>query len=185
MMRTVVGTPNYVAPEVIIRQTNANQGYSGLMADVWSCGIILYVMLSGHQAFDDKSLKALFNKIERGQYQMSRYFSEGARNLIAKILIVDPTKRYTMNDIIADPWFRVNFDAKLLELGTDASGASDLNSAVETVGDGLLSPQAASLGDADPSRSSIGGPSNSTRNNGGGGGASVNTAALAPEDGFA
>lgn len=146
MMRTVVGTPNYVAPEVI-RQTNSGQGYNGLMADVWSCGIILYVMLSGHQAFDDKSLKALFNKIERGQYQMSRYFSDGARNLIGKILIVDPTKRYTINDILNDPWFRVGFDPKLLDIGTNA-GTVDPSSAVETVNDGLLSPQAGNLGDA-------------------------------------
>ncbi len=145
MMRTVVGTPNYVAPEVI-RQTNSGQGYNGLMADIWSCGIILYVMLSGHQAFDDKSLKALFNKIERGQYQMSRYFSEGARNLIARILVVDPTKRYTLNDILNDPWFKVGFDASLLEIGVSASNA-DPNSAVETVNDGLLSPQAGNLGD--------------------------------------
>lgn len=150
MMRTVVGTPNYVAPEVI-KQTNAQaagtHGYDGLMADVWSIGIILYVMLSGHQAFDDRSLKALFNKIERGQYAMSRHFSEGARKLIQNILIVDPAKRYSLNDIICDPWFQVGFDAKLLDIGT--SGTADPANAVETVHDGVLSPQATALGAAE------------------------------------
>lgn len=58
LMSTVCGTPNYVAPEVI-----RDQGYNGFLADLWSCGIILYVMLSGHQAFDDPNVKALFNKI--------------------------------------------------------------------------------------------------------------------------
>ena len=172
MMRTVVGTPNYVAPEVI-RQTNSGQGYNGLMADVWSCGIILYVMLSGHQAFDDKSLKALFNKIERGQYSMSRYFTEGARNLIHRILIVDPTKRYTINDILNDPWFRVNFDTSLLDIGTNAASA-DPNTAVETLNDGLLSPQAANLGDGDASS-----PNKAGKPSGG------NSGVSGAEDGFA
>jgi serine/threonine protein kinase len=105
LMSTVCGTPNYVAPEVI-----RDQGYNGFAADVWSCGIILYVMMSGHQAFDDPNVKALFNKIERGEYQMSRYFSDGAKDLIAKILVVDANRRYTINQIIAHPWFQVGFD---------------------------------------------------------------------------
>lgn len=105
LMSTVCGTPNYVAPEVI-----RDQGYSGFSADVWSCGIILYVMMSGHQAFDDPNVKALFNKIERGEYQMSRYFTEGAKDLISKILVVDAAKRLTLEEIIQHPWFQVGFD---------------------------------------------------------------------------
>jgi len=104
-MSTVCGTPNYVAPEVI-----KDRGYNGFAADVWSCGIILYVMLSGHQAFDDDNVKALFNKIERGEYRMSRYFSDSAKDLISKILVVDASRRYTINQIIAHPWFQVGFD---------------------------------------------------------------------------
>uniref|UniRef100_A0A7S1W0K7 non-specific serine/threonine protein kinase n=1 Tax=Neobodo designis TaxID=312471 RepID=A0A7S1W0K7_NEODS len=109
LMSTVCGTPNYVAPEVI-----RDQGYSGFSADVWSCGIILYVMMSGHQAFDDPNVKALFNKIERGEYQMSRYFTEGAKDLISKILVVDAAKRLTIEEIIQHPWFQVGFDASQL-----------------------------------------------------------------------
>jgi serine/threonine protein kinase len=109
LMQTVCGTPNYVAPEVI-----RDRGYDGFVADVWSCGIILYVMMSGHQAFDDSNVKALFNKIERGEYRMSRHFTEGAKDLISKILIVDPTKRLTLNQIIQHPWFQEDFDPALL-----------------------------------------------------------------------
>lgn len=105
LMQTVCGTPNYVAPEVI-----RDRGYNGFAADIWSCGIILYVMLSGHQAFEDVNVKALFNKIERGDYRMSRHFSDGAKDLISKILVVDPSQRYTINQIIAHPWFQVGFD---------------------------------------------------------------------------
>ncbi|CUG82099.1 serine-threonine protein kinase, putative [Bodo saltans] len=111
LLQTVCGTPNYVAPEVL-----KERGYNGITADVWSCGVVLFVMLAGFLPFDDPNMNALFNKIERGEYRMARHFSDQAKDLIAKMMTVDPTKRITIQGIVDHPWFQVGFDAKLLKL---------------------------------------------------------------------
>jgi|UniRef100_A0A7S4G104 serine/threonine protein kinase len=105
LLQTVCGTPNYVAPEVL-----KEHGYNGFIADIWSCGVILFVMLAGYLPFDDPNMNALFRKIEKGDYRMAKHFSPGASNLISKILVVNPQSRYTLDQIIADPWFRVGWD---------------------------------------------------------------------------
>lgn len=111
LLQTVCGTPNYVAPEVL-----KERGYNGITADVWSCGVVLFVMLAGFLPFDDPNMNALFNKIERGEYRMARHFSDQAKDLIAKMMTVDPVKRLTIQGIIDHPWFQVGFDPKLLKL---------------------------------------------------------------------
>lgn len=112
LLQTVCGTPNYVAPEVL-----KEKGYNGFTADLWSCGVILFVMLAGYLPFDDPNMNALFNKIERGEFRMAKYFSPEVKDLISKMLVVDPDKRYTLDDVIAHPWFRVGWDdAKFQEL---------------------------------------------------------------------
>lgn len=107
---TVCGTPNYVAPEVL-----SDRGYNGFLADIWSCGVILFVMLAGYLPFDDPNTNALFNKIERGEYRMSRHFSEGARDIIQRLLVVESSKRLTLAGIIAHPWFQVGWDDEMLK----------------------------------------------------------------------
>lgn len=107
LLQTVCGTPNYVAPEVL-----KERGYNGIIADIWSCGVVLFVMLAGYLPFDDQNMNALFNKIERGEYRMARHFSDGAKDIIGKMLTVDPTKRITVQGIIDHPWFQVGFDAR-------------------------------------------------------------------------
>jgi 5'-AMP-activated protein kinase catalytic alpha subunit len=150
VMRTVCGTPNYVAPEVIRMnsvprnpQTGERaSGYNGFTADVWSCGIILFIMLSGRQAFDDDDIKALFNKIERGQYQMSRHISDGPKSLIERMLCTDPAQRITINDIIKHPWFQVGFDNSELTSGIERPVMDEEEAARNAVTnvDGQLSP---------------------------------------------
>jgi len=116
LLQTVCGTPNYVAPEVL-----KEKGYNGFTADLWSCGVILFVMLAGYLPFDDPNMNALFNKIERGEYRMAKYFSPEVKDLISKMLLVDPEKRYGLEDVIAHPWFRVGWDeAKFQEVKTGA-----------------------------------------------------------------
>eukprot|EP00758_Cryptobia_borreli_P003114 Tbor_TRINITY_DN3537_c0_g1::TRINITY_DN3537_c0_g1_i2::g.2901::m.2901 len=106
LLQTVCGTPNYVAPEVL-----KERGYNGIIADIWSCGVVLFVMLAGYLPFDDQNMNALFNKIERGEYRMARHFSDSAKDIIGKMLTVDPAKRITVQGIIEHPWFKVGFES--------------------------------------------------------------------------
>lgn len=109
LLETVCGTPCYVAPEVM-----TGHGYNGFLADVWSCGIVLYVMLAGRLPFEDSNADTLNAKIGRGEFQMVRNTSEAVKDLIARMLTVDPKKRITLEDIIAHPWFVVGWDPKRL-----------------------------------------------------------------------
>ncbi|EKF28042.1 serine/threonine protein kinase, putative,protein kinase, putative [Trypanosoma cruzi marinkellei] len=109
MLQTVCGTPNYVAPEVL-----KERGYDGVKADIWSCGVVLFVMLAGYLPFDDENVNALFTKIERGEYRMARHFSMESRDLISRMLAVDPSKRATVEEIMHHPWFVINWDPNVL-----------------------------------------------------------------------
>lgn len=109
MLQTVCGTPNYVAPEVL-----KEQGYDGLIADVWSCGIILFSMLAGYLPFDD-NMNTLFTKIARGKFSMARHFSEGAKDLVGKMLVTDPAQRITLEAVTTHSWFAVDWKPEMLK----------------------------------------------------------------------
>ncbi|KAF2726215.1 carbon catabolite derepressing protein kinase [Polychaeton citri CBS 116435] len=99
-LKTSCGSPNYAAPEVI-----SGKLYAGPEVDVWSCGVILYVLLVGRLPFDDEYIPALFKKIAQGNYNIPHYLSSGAQRLIKKMLQVNPVNRVTVQDIRQDPWF--------------------------------------------------------------------------------
>lgn len=98
-LKTSCGSPNYAAPEVI-----SGKLYSGPEVDVWSCGVIMYALLCGSLPFDDESIPNLFKKIKGGIYTLPSYVSPGARDLISRMLLVDPLKRITMAEIRNHPW---------------------------------------------------------------------------------
>jgi len=100
LLHTTCGTPNYVAPEVL-----ADKGYDGRAADVWSCGVILYVLLAGFLPFDEPHMSALFRKIQKADFTYPSWFTGPVRTLIDRILVPDPLKRISVGDIEADPWF--------------------------------------------------------------------------------
>ncbi|CAM9395876.1 unnamed protein product, partial [Choristocarpus tenellus] len=100
LLHTTCGTPNYVAPEVL-----ADKGYDGRMADVWSMGVILYVLLAGFLPFDEPSMSNLFSKIQAADFSYPRWFSPEARSLIDSILVPDPKQRLTLSEMKAHPFW--------------------------------------------------------------------------------
>jgi len=100
-LKTSCGSPNYAAPEVI-----SGRLYAGPEVDVWSCGVILYALLCGTLPFDDENIPNLFKKIKGGIYTLPSHLSPGARDIIPRMLVVDPMKRMTIPEIRQHPWFR-------------------------------------------------------------------------------
>ena len=101
-LKTACGTPNYVAPEILFQR-----GY-GKEVDVWSLGVILFILLCGYPPFYDESDSALFELIMKGRFEFDeRYWSEisaEAKDLISKMLIVDPKVRLSTQQVLAHPW---------------------------------------------------------------------------------
>lgn len=116
-LKTSCGSPNYAAPEVI-----SGKLYAGPEVDVWSSGVILYVMLCGRLPFDDECIPALFKKISNGVYTLPNYLSAGAKNLLTRMLVVNPLNRITIHEIMEDEWFKVGLEQYLLR--PDASKTS-------------------------------------------------------------
>jgi len=102
-LKTSCGSPNYAAPEVITGRL-----YAGPEVDVWSCGVILYALLCGKLPFDEETIPTLFKKIKECSYTIPSHVSDLARDLIQRILVVDPLKRATIKDIRNHPWFQMN-----------------------------------------------------------------------------
>lgn len=76
--------------------------------DVWSCGVILYALLCGTLPFDDENIPNLFKKIKGGIYTLPSHLSPGARDLIPRMLVVDPMKRMTIPEIRQHAWFQAH-----------------------------------------------------------------------------
>ncbi|KAF7307505.1 Non-specific serine/threonine protein kinase [Mycena indigotica] len=110
-LATSCGSPNYAAPEVI-----KGFRYSGPEIDVWSSGIILYVLLVGKLPFEDSNISELFHKIENVDYEPPTHLSPQAQNLIKSMLVADPTKRITVSQIMTHPWIDVKLPRYLKPL---------------------------------------------------------------------
>ncbi|KAG2202309.1 hypothetical protein INT47_010757 [Mucor saturninus] len=100
LLRTSCGSPHYASPEIV-----RGKRYDGTATDVWSCGAILYAIVTGHLPFDDEHMGRLLAKIKTGRYRpLPDYLSPDARDLIKRMLVVDPLKRMTMAEILQHPW---------------------------------------------------------------------------------
>lgn len=108
-LKTSCGSPNYAAPEVI-----SGKLYAGPEVDVWSCGVILYVMLCGRLPFDDEFIPVLFKKISGGVYTIPNDLSPGAKHLLQRMLVVNPLNRITVQEIMEDEWFKVGMAEYLI-----------------------------------------------------------------------
>lgn len=107
LLHTTCGTPAYVAPEIISRK-----GYDGAKADIWSCGVILYVLLAGYLPFHDSNLMEMYRKIGKAEFKMPNWFAPEVRKLVSKMLDPNPRTRISMEKIMANSWFRKGLEIK-------------------------------------------------------------------------
>ncbi|KAE9446621.1 hypothetical protein C3L33_21480, partial [Rhododendron williamsianum] len=114
--KSTVGTPAYIAPEVLSRKE-----YDGKIADVWSCGVTLYVMLVGAYPFeepdDPKNFRKTIGRIMSVQYSIPDYVrvSADCRQLLSRIFVANPSKRITIPEIKQHPWFLKSMPKELIE----------------------------------------------------------------------
>ena len=100
--RTVCGTPNYIAPEIL----DGKFGYS-FEVDIWSLGVIIYTLIIGKPPFETDNVKETYKKIKLNKYSfpINAVISDYAKNLITDILVTDPSKRPTLDDILESDFF--------------------------------------------------------------------------------
>ncbi|XWS52167.1 hypothetical protein CRYUN_Cryun11dG0043800 [Craigia yunnanensis] len=128
MLTTACGSPCYVAPELL-----ANKGYDGAAADIWSCGVILFELLTGYLPFDDRNLVVLYKKISGAQYVCPPWLTECQRKLIERILDPNPKRRITIPEIIEDAWFQTDYTPSSGYESDEKMYLDDVSPAFDTV----------------------------------------------------
>jgi len=117
MMQTACGTPGYVAPEVLLAK-----GYDKEV-DLWSIGVITYILLCGFPPFYNEKLQLLFEQIMKADYDFPEDYwsdiSDNAKDFIRKLLVVDPKKRLNGKDALKHPWLTGNASSTVLQRVAD------------------------------------------------------------------
>lgn len=109
--KTICGTPNYIAPEVLFDTAN---GHS-FEVDIWSLGVVMYTLLVGKPPFQTKDLKSIYRKIKENQYSFPSEIplSSTSKQLIAKLLNSNPLMRPSINDIMGHEFFAIDFPMEI------------------------------------------------------------------------
>lgn len=121
--KSKVGTLTYMAPEVL---TNS-ESYDGKMADIWSCGVMLFIMLCGKYPFGctrpnhistAADMFQMLQRMQRSEYYIPQdvYLTDECRDILSQLLNPAPTKRITTEGILTHPWFQLNLPEKALEM---------------------------------------------------------------------
>ncbi|XP_023389922.1 serine/threonine-protein kinase MARK1, partial [Pteropus vampyrus] len=111
---TFCGSPPYAAPELF-----QGKRYDGPEVDVWSLGVILYTLVSGSLPFDGQNLKELRERVLRGKYRIPFYMSTDCENLLKKLLVLNPIKRGSLEQIMKDRWMNAGHEAEELKPYTE------------------------------------------------------------------
>lgn len=98
LLETSCGSPHYASPEIV-----AGKNYHGAPSDIWSCGIILFALLTGHLPFDDENIRRLLLKVQNGKFIMPNELSWEAKDLISRMLKVNPGERIPIEAILKHP----------------------------------------------------------------------------------
>ncbi|ORX83832.1 Pkinase-domain-containing protein [Anaeromyces robustus] len=104
-LNTWCGSPPYAAPELF-----QGKEYSGPEVDIWSLGVVLYVLVCGGLPFDGSTLAKLRARVLAGKFKVPFYMSTECEALIKRMLTVDPAKRATLEDVKKDKWFNMDYD---------------------------------------------------------------------------
>ncbi|WCJ22489.1 CBL-interacting protein kinase 9 [Euphorbia peplus] len=133
LLHTACGTPNYVAPEVL-----RDKGYDGKASDLWSCGVILFVLMAGYLPFDEPNLMGLYKKISNAEFTFPSWFSSGAKKLITRILDPNALTRITYPEILEDAWFKKGYKPPQFEQDDDVNN-DDVDAAFNDSKENLIS----------------------------------------------
>lgn len=110
LLHTTCGTPNYVAPEVL-----NDKGYDGATADLWSCGVILFVLLAGYLPFEDDNVMNLYKKISFAEFSCPPWLSLEAAKLIIRILDPNPMTRISIPELLENAWFKKGYKPPIFD----------------------------------------------------------------------
>ncbi len=110
-LRTICGSPLYIAPEILELETSKNEDeFYTPACDMWSVGVILFALLSGYSPFDDEDEGVLYRNIRNGIYHLEPgvwdFISDPAKSLVAALLETDPNRRLSAEQALAHEWLR-------------------------------------------------------------------------------
>lgn len=108
LLKTYCGSLYFAAPELL-----SAKPYIGPEVDIWSFGVVLYVLVCGKVPFDDQSVSVLHEKIKKGNVEYPNFLSKECINLLSRMLVVDPNKRASLYEICSHPWMNKGYDHKV------------------------------------------------------------------------
>ena len=108
LVSTPCGSPCYASPECI-----SGAAYNGITSDVWSCGVVLFAMVTGQLPWTKRNQQQLFEQIRNGEYTVPSFLSKDCVSLITGLMTVDITKRLTIDEALNHPWL---LSAKVVEV---------------------------------------------------------------------
>ncbi|KAI5963466.1 KIN2 [Candida pseudojiufengensis] len=108
LLKTYCGSLYFAAPELL-----SAKPYLGPEVDIWSFGVVLYVLVCGKVPFDDQSVSVLHEKIKKGNVEYPNFLSRECISLLSRMLVVDPTKRASLYEILTHPWLNKGYDHRI------------------------------------------------------------------------
>ncbi|SGZ50931.1 CIC11C00000000552 [Sungouiella intermedia] len=105
LLKTYCGSLYFAAPELL-----SAKPYTGPEVDVWSFGVVLYVLVCGKVPFDDPVVSVLHEKIKKGNVEYPSFISKECVSLLSRMLVVDPNRRATLQEVVQHPWMNKGYE---------------------------------------------------------------------------